>query len=86
MELPFQIKNLPENYNITTFPDKVEVIFQIGLSDYNKINRNDFEISCDYNRTLKNGLNYLIPEVVSKPSMVTEIKIVPHQIEYLIKK
>ena len=85
-KLPFKIKNLPGNYSITTFPDKVEVVFQIGLSDYNKINQNDFEISCDYNRTLKNGLNYLIPEVVSKPSMVTEIKIVPHQIEYLIKK
>jgi YbbR domain-containing protein len=86
LQLPFKIKNLPTNYSITTFPDEVEVVFQIGLSDYNKINQNDFEISCDYNRTLKNGLNYLIPEVVSKPSMVTEIKIVPHQIEYLIKK
>lgn len=86
LQLPFKIKNLPVNYSVTTFPDQVEVIFQIGLSDYNKINQNDFEISCDYNRTLKNGLNYLIPEVVSKPSMVTEIKIVPHQIEYLIKK
>ena len=85
-ELPFNIKNLPKNYSISTFPDKVEVVFQIGLSDYNKINQNDFKISCDYDRTVKNELNYLIPEVVSKPSMVTEIKIIPQQIEYLIKK
>ena len=86
LQLPFKIENLPENYSISTFPDKVEVVFQIGLSDYNKINQNDFKISCDYDRTLKNELNYLIPEVVSKPSMVTEIKIIPQQIEYLIKK
>ncbi len=86
LKLPFVIKNLPKNYNITTFPDHVEVIFQIGISDYNKINQNDFKISCDYMRTEKDGLTYLIPEVVSKPSMVTEIKIVPNQIEYLIKE
>jgi len=86
LQLPFSIRNLPNNYNITTFPDKVEVIFQIGLSDYNKINQNDFKIICDYNTTIKNELNYLIPEVVSKPAMVTEFKIVPNQIEYLIKK
>jgi len=86
LKLPFAIKNLPGGYNITTFPDVVEVIFQIGLSDYNKINKNDFRISCDYKRTVKDGLTYLIPEIVSKPSMISEVKIVPNQIEYLIKK
>ena len=86
LKLPFTIKNLPQNSNITTFPDQVEVIFQVGLSDYNKINQNDFKISCDYNRTVKDGLTYLIPEVVSKPSIISGIKIVPNQIEYLIKE
>ncbi len=86
LKLPFVIKNLPQNYSITTFPDQVEVIFKIGISDYNKINLNDFKISCDYRRTVKDGLTYLIPEVISKPSIVSEIKIVPSQIEYLIKK
>jgi len=86
LKLPFTIKNLPQNYDITTFPDVVEVIFQVGLSDYNKINKNDFRISCDYNRTVKDGLTYLIPEVISMPTMISEIKIVPNQIEYLIKK
>jgi len=86
LKLPFVIKNLPQNYNITTFPDKVEVIFQIGISDYNKINQNDFKISCDYRRTVKDGLTYLIPEVISKPSVVSEFRIVPNQIEYLIKE
>ncbi len=84
--LPFTIKNLPKNYNITTFPDQVEVIFKIGISDYNKINKNDFKISCDYNRSVKDGLTYLIPEILSKPSMASGIKIVPNQIEYLIKE
>jgi len=31
-------------------------------------------------------LNYLIPKVVSKPSKVSKVKIVPSKIEYFIKK
>ncbi|HBK71887.1 MAG TPA: hypothetical protein DDZ39_09580 [Flavobacteriaceae bacterium] len=84
--LPFNIENLPDGYEINTFPNKVEIVFQVGLSDYNKIDINDFKISCDYQRSEKDGLNYLIPKVVLKPSFVSEIKIIPNQIEYLIKE
>ncbi len=86
LKLPILVKNLPKNYTITTFPDQVEVVFQVGISDYNKINKNDFKISCNYHRTTKNGLDYLIPEVISKPSIVSKVKIIPSKIEYLIKK
>jgi len=84
--LPFKVDNLPEQYEISTFPNQVEIIFQVGLSDYNKIDINDFKVSCDYQRSVKDGLNYLIPKVVLKPSFVSEIKILPNQIEYLIKE
>lgn len=86
LKLPFEIRNLPKSKKITTFPDLVEVVFHVGIADYNKINKNDFKISCDYNRTLKDGLNYLIPEIIAKPEIASEIKIIPNQIEYLIKE
>ncbi len=84
--VPFKVENLPKNYVINTFPDQVEIIFQIGISDYNKINKNDFIISCDYERSKKDELNYLIPVVELKPSFVSDVKIKPSQIEYLIKE
>ncbi|WP_117882866.1 CdaR family protein [Aureibaculum luteum] len=83
--IPVLVKNLPKNYSISTFPDNVEIVFQVGISDYNKINKNDFKVSCDYERSVKDGLNYLIPKVVLKPSYVSDIRIVPNQIDYLIK-
>jgi hypothetical protein len=86
LTLLVEIQNLPEGYTISLIPEEVEVLFNIGLSDYNKINQNDFKIVCDYSRTAKDGLTYLIPEVSSKPDMVSEIKIVPNQIEFLLKK
>jgi len=84
--LPINVENLPKQYEISMFPSHVEIVFQISLSDYNKINENDFKIICDYKRSVKDGLNYLIPKVVVKPSFVSEIKISPNQIEYLIKE
>ena len=86
LTLLVEIQNLPEGYTISIIPEEVEVLFNIGLSDYNKINQNDFKVVCDYSRTAKDGLTYLIPEVSSKPDMVSEIKIVPNQIEFLLKK
>ena len=83
--IPVLVNNLPKNYSISTFPDNVEIIFQVGISDYNKINKNDFKVSCDYERSVKDGLSYLIPKVVLKPSYVSDIRIVPNQIDYLIK-
>ncbi len=84
--IPIIVENLPKKFSIKTFPDQVEIIFQVGISDYNKINKNDFKISCDYDRSVKDGLDYLIPKVVLKPSYITDIRIVPNQIDYLIKE
>ncbi len=84
--LPFKVDNLPEKYKISTFPKQVEIVFQVGLSDYNKIDKNDFIVSCDYKRSVNDELNYLIPKVILKPSFVSEVKIFPSQIEYLIKE
>lgn len=84
--VPIIIENLPNNFSINTFPDNVEIIFQVGISDYNKINKNDFKVSCDYERSVKDGLNYLIPKIVLKPSYISDIRIVPNKIDYLIKE
>lgn len=84
--IPIIVENLPKNSSINTYPDNVEIIFQVGISDYNKINKNDFKVSCDYERSKKDGLNYLIPKIVLKPSYISDIRIVPNQIDYLIKE
>lgn len=84
--IPVIVENLPENYTVTTFPSEVEIIFQVGISDYNKINKNDFKVNCDYERSVKDGLNYLIPKIVLKPSYITDIRIIPNRIDYLIKE
>lgn len=86
LELSFEIINLPDSVTVTTFPKKVKVFYQVGLANFNKINIGSFKIVCDFNNSLNNNLNYLIPRVVTKPGFVTSVKINPNKIEYLIQK
>ena len=84
--VPFEIVGLPKDTKITTYPNTVEVVFQVGLSNYKKIAGSDFRIVCDYNKAASENRRFLVPELVEKPSLVSAIKMIPNHIEYLIQK
>ena len=84
--LPFKVINLPRNVIISTYPKEVKVVYQVALKDYNKIPENSFRVQCDYKQTEENNLDYLIPKLLDKPEIITNVKIIPNKIEFLIKK
>jgi len=86
IEVPITVRNAPKSFTIKTFPDKVKVVFQIGLSDFNLIDENDFNIICDYGIVERDGIEYLIPELIRKPSFVSGVKITPNKVEFLLEK
>ncbi len=86
IEASLKVKNVPNSYIIKTFPDKVKVVFQVGLSDFNRIDENDFEVVCDYAIIESDGIDYLIPKVIGKPSFVSGIKVIPNKVEFLLEK
>ncbi len=84
--LPIKVINLSTNSVISTYPKEVKVVYQVALKDYNKITENSFVIQCDYQETINNNLEYLIPRIIEKPEILFDVKIVPNKIEFLIKK
>jgi len=86
LELPFEIINLPDSISVSTFPKKIRAVYQVGLSNFNKINENSFKITCDYLESKLNNLTYLIPKFSSKPDFVTSVKLIPSKVEFLIQK
>ena len=84
--LSFKVTNLPRDVIISTYPKEVKVVYQVALKDYNKIPENSFKVECDYRQTEENNLDYLIPKLVEKPEIITDVKIIPNKIEFLIKK
>ena len=84
--IPFEVIKLPRNYLISTYPKEVKVVFQVALKDFNKIPENSFRVQCDYKQSEDNNLDYLIPQVVEKPEIIFDVKVIPNKIEFLIKK
>lgn len=85
-EIPFKVINLPKDTNLTTLNNTVEVVFIVGLSNFNKIDKNFFEVICDYNTSKENNLSYLLPKVVAKSNLIKSYKVVPNKIDFLIQK
>ncbi len=84
-ELEYKVINVPSNAIISTFPKVVKLVFQVPLSDYNKVSSDGFEVICDYRDSKNNKLDHLIPRVVKKPEFVSSVRVVPNKVEYLIK-
>jgi hypothetical protein len=85
LEVPYSVINIPKGISISTLSKKIQVTFIIGLSSFNKINENSFQIECDYSVSESNNLGYLIPKLVNKPLEIKSYKILPNEIDFLIQ-
>ncbi len=82
----FELINVPKNHSIKTFIDKVKVTYKVSLENFDRISESDFQIICDYNKVKNLNTEFLIPEIIKSPDLVSNIKLSPNKIEFLIKK
>ena len=86
-KIPVTVINVPEGVKIITFPREIEVIYQSGLSNFNKITQNDVSIVFDYKQYQDDSLiTYLTPVIVIKSDYIYALRINPPQLEFLIQK
>ncbi len=83
--LPIKIINEPENYNIKLFPASVKLMFNVGFSKYKTVYKEQFSVVADY-ETIKNGEKRLSLKLMSKPTYISDVKIVPKVVDYIIEK
>ncbi|HFS68048.1 MAG TPA: YbbR-like domain-containing protein [Flavobacteriia bacterium] len=83
--LPFQIINT-NGINVKTFEKNVKAKYKVSLKNYDKVKASDFRIICDFTKTMNDSLDYLIPEINKKSNLVSDVKIIPEKIEFLILK
>ena len=85
-QIPFKVDNLPEGLDLTTLNKTVEVVFVVGLSNFDKIDKNFFKVVCDYKISKENNLSYLIPKVTTNSSLIKSVKVIPNKVDFLIQK
>ena len=85
-QIPFKVDNLPKGLDLTTLNKTVEVVFVVGLSNFDKIDKNFFKVVCDYKISKENNLSYLIPKVTTNSSLIKSVKVIPNKVDFLIQK
>ncbi len=80
------IVNVPDSLKLSTFSKKVKLSYKVSLANFGKVQASNFEVICDYSKTQKDSLSYLIPELKNKPNLVSDIVIIPSKLDFLIKR
>lgn len=87
LKVPVQIINTPSQVKVIPFPKEIEVVYQAGITNFNKITSNSFSIVFDYEQYKNDTLvRYLSPLIAYKSELISTLKINPSQIEFLIQQ
>ena len=71
---------------LRTFPSKVHVSFQVGLSQFMNVTADDFRVVVDYNDLMENQSEKCQPILVHSPSNVNHVRVNPKEIDYIIEQ
>ncbi len=85
VEIPIELQNVPEGYNIVIFPKEVVVFYQVSLNDFDKIKPTAFKVVVDFRNELpKEG--FLLAQVIQKPTLVNNVRLSEKRIQFVVKR
>jgi hypothetical protein len=86
VEVPVMGINFPDDKTLRTFPSKVQVTFQVGLSQFKHVTEEDFKVVVDYNTLEGNGNEKCKLHLLEIPANVIHTRINPKEIDYIIEQ
>jgi hypothetical protein len=82
--VPIQIvADNPESVKV--FPHEVEIKYQVPLADYDKIRAEQFQVSVFLSENSL-GQSSLLVNIDGKPQEVTQVRVSPAQVEFIVQK
>ena len=78
--------NFPSDRVLRTFPSKVHVTFQVGLSLFKSVTADDFEVVVDYNDLNEENGEKCQLKLVRVPLNVHHVRLSPQEIDYIIEQ
>ncbi len=86
LQIPIQCEHLPEEVYLHLFPSTVEVIFTVGLSKFNAVSENDFQITFDYYQLVNNATGKQRVTVQTTNPFVRNVRVQPQEVEFLLEE
>ncbi|MDV7138619.1 CdaR family protein [Maribacter sp. TH_r10] len=86
IEVPIKVINLPDRYEIRTFPDKVGVLCKGTLDELKQLHSTDFEVIADYDTIKDNVSKMIVLQLHKKPENLQSAELNENQVEFILKK
>lgn len=85
-ELPVMAVGFPKDFRLKTFPSYAKVVVNVSMAEYDKVSEDDFEIGVNYSDVADGSKVRAKLHLLSSPSTVKEVRIIPGEVEYLIEQ
>ena len=82
LELPVNIKNLPDTLKMIIFPKNIKIRFKVALSSFNKITAEQFKANINYKKNTKK----LKVSLEKSPNNINITTLYPEYLDYIIEK
>ena len=86
VDVPVMGINFPHDKVLRTFPSKVKVTFQIGLSRFMEVGPEDFLVVVDYNDLQNEDGDKCKLQLKVMPKGVNHVRVNPKEMEYIIEQ
>ncbi len=84
-EVPIEVLQLPEKYDIKIFPETVTLNYHVAVKDYNKVTPPDFRVYANYEDIKeKPEARYLNLAIESYPAFVNYVNFEPKRVEFIL--
>lgn len=86
LEVPVRGINFPANKVLRTFPSKVNVTFQVGLSHFRAVNPDDFFIAVSYEELIRGNKSKCTPHLKAFPKIIKHPRVSPEEVDFIIEE
>ena len=85
-EVPIQVINIPEGYQIRTFPDSVTLLCKASIERLKELSATDFEVVADYGQLMGSESRTLFLELTQSPQKVYDVKLEENAVNFVLEQ
>jgi len=85
-QVPVQVVNLPEGYQVKTFPNVVTILCKATVDQLKELSLNDFGVTADYGQLNGTDKNTLFLRLSKSPENVYDVKLQEPSVNFVLEQ
>ncbi len=85
LKVPIKIINKPKSIKANLFTKEVELVFNIGVKNFEYIDKTSYKVVVDYKDMIKSKTNKVKIKILKSPKYIKKLNYYPKEIEFLLE-